>query len=300
MLYIDFARNREDFILDEEEKFPNFVKSFLYFFRKLTGQVIEYELDGKSVVLISNLKKRTIRKLNKIFKIDVTKNVCVCDYLLEKPEIQNLLKERNLRLMDGKWLFKYLICDISNFICKKLNLTPENQEISLLINEPNQLMFDTIKNLSENFKNINILTTKVKKFEKLETKLYEEKGAIINISNNFKKSCLKSKIIFNVDFDEKIFNKVMFSPTSVVINLENRMKVKQSNFLGKTIDFYSVNLPLKYKKIYGRLNKFNSSKLYESFIYKKTLAQNIWNEIKKDKVEVTILEENNKMVKFTN
>ena len=130
--------------------------------------------------------------------------------------------------------------------------------------------------------------------------MYEEKGLVLNVTNNFKKACLKSKIVFNIDFDEKIFNKVIFLKTAVVINLENNFRVKQSNFIGKNIDFYTVNLPIKYKNIYDRLNKFNSSKLYESFIYKKTMAQNIWNELKRDKIEIVVLEGSDKVVNFTN
>ena len=140
MLYLDFAKNKEDFILENEEKFPYLIKNFLYLFRKFSGQVI--------------------RKIDKILKIDVTKNICVCDYLMEKSEIIDFLLERNLNIMDGKWLFKYLICDISEFICNQLDLTPESQEVSLLVNEPNIIVFDVIKKLSNKFKNINIITTK--------------------------------------------------------------------------------------------------------------------------------------------
>ena len=300
MLYIDFAKNREDFILDDEEKFPKCLKDFLYFFRKMTGQVIEYELDGKNIVLISRLNKRTFRKLEKIFNVDVTKNVCACDTLIENKKFLNLIEEKNLQLMDGRWLFKYLICEISEYICRKLDLKPESQEISLLVDEPNSLIFDTIKNLSSNFKNINIVTNKIRKFDRISEEIYEENGLVLNVTNNFKKACLNSKIVFNVDFDEKSFGKITFLSTSVIINLEKNIEVKQSNFIGKNIDFYSVNLPLKYKKVYDRLNKFNSSKLYESFIYKKTLNQNIWSEIKKDRVEVIVLEGNNKILNFTN
>ena len=109
MLYIDYGKFQEDFILEREEKFPSFCKKFLYFFRKLTGQVIEYELDGKKVILISKLNKRTFSKLKKIFKIDVTNSVCLCDYLMENQEFLDYINENNLNIFDGKWLFKYLI-----------------------------------------------------------------------------------------------------------------------------------------------------------------------------------------------
>lgn len=298
MLYLDFAKNREDFILEEEETLPLFCKKILYLFRKLTGRVIEYDIAGKNVVLISKLNQKTFKKLDKIFKTDVTKNVCVCDLLKENEEFVDFLEARNLNIMNGKWLFGYLVSDISEFICHKLDVTPEAQEISVAVNEPNALVFETIKKLSDKVKNINIITNKIRKFEKLEKDVYEKNGLLLNVTNNFKKAGLKSRIIFNFDFDEKSFNKIIFLPDATIVNLQKYIAVKQSNFHGRMVDFYSVNLPRKYQKIYSRLRNFNSSILYESFIYKKTCAQNIWNEIQNDKVEIIILESQNKVVNF--
>ena len=201
--------------------------------------------------------------------------------------------------MDGKWLFKYLICDIAEFICNELSLTPESQEISLLVDEPSILIFDIIKNLGNKFKNINIITTKIKKFDRIEKEVYNEKGLVLNVTNNFKKACEKSKIVFNIDFDERNFNKVTFLPSAVIVNINNYIDVKQSNFIGKNIDFYNINLPKKYKKVYNRLKNFNSSILYESFIYKKTSNKNIWNEINDDKIEILLLESQNKVIRFS-
>ena len=300
MLYIDYAKYKEDFILENENNYPTVLKDILYVFRKLTGQVIKYELNGKNVVLISKLNKYTFSKLNKIFKIDVTKNICVCDYLIENQKFLDFLNEKKLKLIDGKWLFKYLICDIAKYICNKLNLTPENQEITLLVNESSSYLFDMIKNLSSNFKNITIITNEIKKFDKIEKQIYEEIGLALNITNNFNKACLKSKIVFNIDFDESNFNKVVFLPTAIIINLKEYIEIKQSNFIGKNIDFYGINLPQKYKKIYDRLNGFNSSNLYESFIYKNTLNQNIWDEISNDNIEIIALESKKKTLSFTN
>ena len=300
MLYLGLVKNKEDFILEDEENFPYFIKNILYFFRKITGQLIQFDIDGKKIILISKFNKKTIRKIDKIFRTDVTKNICICEQLAENQKFLEYIKEKNLNIMNGKWLFKFLICDIAEYICQKLYLIPEKQEISLLIDEPSILAFETIKRLSSKFRNINIVTNKLRKFDKIEKELQEESGMILNVTNNFKSSCLKSKIIFNFDFDEKNVNKIRFLPDSVIVNLENNIEIKQSNFKGRNVDFYSVNLPQKYKKIYRKLNDFNSSILYESFIYKRTSNQNIWNEIKKDNIDIIILENKNKVVNFAN
>lgn len=80
-------------------------------------------------------------------------------------------------------------------------------EISLLINEPNYLEFEIINKLSDEYKKINIITNNIKKFDKIFDEVYQEKGLTLNITNNYKKASLKSKIVFNFDFNEKEFRK---------------------------------------------------------------------------------------------
>ncbi|MBR2290343.1 MAG: hypothetical protein IJ867_07185 [Clostridia bacterium] len=293
MLYLDLAKNREDYILDVEEKFPYFWKKILSFFRRGIGNPFLHEVDGKDVVLISKLNKRILKKLDKIFKMDVTKTVCVCEALRENEEFIGYLQERNLKVLDGKWLFRYLVCDIAEFVCKKQGLKPEEQEVSVLISEPDFLEFETIKKLGKNFKNINVVTNRVRKFDKLVDEVYAESGLMLNVTNNFKKACVNSKIIFNFDFEEKEFQKIRFLADAVVVQLEQKMEVKQSNFKGSNIDFYTVNLPVKYKRIYRKLHYFDSSILYESFIYKRTSHQNIWNEIARDNIQIVCLQAGN-------
>ena len=118
---------------------------------------------------------------------------------------------------------------------------------------------------------------------------------ILNITNNFKKCCTKSELVFNFDFKEKNFNKIVFLPESVIVHIEKYIDVKQSNFKGEIIDSYCINLPIKYKKIYDKLNRFNSSILYESLIYKNTSINNIFEEVKKDNIKIIILERKNQL-----
>lgn len=296
MLYLDFVQNREDFILENEKKFPRMMQKILYFYRKTTAKPIKYEIDGKKVVLISKFNKRVARKLDKIFQIDVTNSVCVCEQLRENKEFIDYLNERKINIFDGKWLFKFLVCDIAEYICNKLELLPETQEISVLVNNPDFLAFENLKKLSQKFKNINVVTKNLRRFEKIENEIYENNGLILNITNNFKKACTNSKIVFNFDFEDKDFGKIRVLGDSIIVNLENKLEVKQSNFKGEIIDFYIINLPLKYKIVYKKLNNFNSSILYESLIYKNTAIQNILKEIKNDRIEIVCLQSGNQNI----
>lgn len=290
MLYLDIAQNQEDFILKGEERFPYFFQKILYRLRKLTRKIMRYEIDGKHVVVISTFNKRIARKLEKIFQIDVTQRVCVCEPLMKNDAFLNFLKEKHIQVMNGRWLFSFLIDDIAKWICHQSNLIAEEEKVALLMNEPNDFGLETIKRLSNHFKNISIVTNKIKMFERIEKEIYEEKGLVLTVTNNLKKACVDSKIVFNIDFKEKQFSKIRFLPNGYVVNVERKMEIEQSNFNGKNIDFFTINLPTKYRKIYKRLHRFHSSILYESLIYKKTSFQNIWKEIANDKIEIIGLE----------
>lgn len=298
MLYLDFAVNKEDLLSEKELKLPKFFRKIIYNFRYFTGQVLKYKIEGKNVIVLPKINKFIYKKLNKIFKVDVTKNVCICDELLRRDEFVEYLNNKNLNICDGKWLFKYMMVDIINYICAETGIPSEFQEISILTNECNILVCENIKKIADKVKNINIITKELKKFKKLEKEVYETKGLIINITNNMRKSTLKSNIILNLDFEQEDFDKINFPKKAIIINCEEKTKIKIKSFNGINCLYFSINIPIKYQKIYSKLNRFNSVNLYESIIYKRTMAQNIWKEIENDGIEISCLEGKNGMIRF--
>jgi len=166
----------------------------------------------------------------------------------------------------------------------------------LLVEEPDDLVLEMIRKLCQHFKTINIATHQIRKFDNIEKEIYESQGLILNITNHFKKVCAKSQLVFNFDFQEKDFEKLIFLPDAIIVHLKQNMEVKQSNFKGKIIDFYGIDLPVQYKKLYDKLHRFNSSRLYESFIYKHTSVSNILKEIQKDHITMISLEKEDTLV----
>ena len=108
MLYLDLSLNDEDFLTDKEKKCTSFIRKIKVFIRKNIIKIFEYEISGRSVLVLSKINKSTYKKLKKEFLLDVTKNVCISDELLLNEEFKNFLKEQNLNILDGRWLFKYL------------------------------------------------------------------------------------------------------------------------------------------------------------------------------------------------
>jgi hypothetical protein len=298
MLYLDFAVNEEDVLTTFEQKLPYILREFLIALKKKGGQVKKEKFFGKEIVTIFNTNKYTLKKLSKVFKVDVTKNVCICDELEKDTNFLEFLKEKNLNIIDGRWFLKFVLFDIINYICKQTGKKIETLEISILTLENNQLILQTVKKLSKSVKNINIITKKPEKFKKLSEELFKEEGLILNVTNNMKKAVLNSNIIFNLNLGEEDFNKIKFPVNAVVVNFEKKISINQKSFNGINANFLIINLPIKYKKFYDRLNRFNSTKLYESLIYKKTSVENILNEIKNDNIEILALEGKNGRIRF--
>ena len=81
MLYLDYAINNEKLLSEKQKNMPAFFQKFIIKFKKIFGLVLKYEVLGRNVVVLPKINKNTLKKLDKIFKIDVTRNVCVCDEL---------------------------------------------------------------------------------------------------------------------------------------------------------------------------------------------------------------------------
>lgn len=290
MLYFDLAIYKEDLLKENEKDLPSFIKNIIYNFRKLTGQALNLKISNKNLIILPKINKRVLKRIDKILRVDVTKNVCISEELKLKENFVNFLNERNINILDGRWLFKYLVENVLEFLCVKTDLIPEIQEISILTNELNNLIYETIIKLSKRVKNINIITKNINLFKKLEEDVYEESGMILRITNDFKKATLKSNIILNFNFVQELLDKINFGKNSNLVNFERSLRINQKSFNGKVINFYHINLPEKYLYNQERFTRFDTSILYESYIYKKTSPINIWKEISKDKIKIDALE----------
>ena len=232
MLYFDLAIYKEDLLKEEEIGKPKFIRFCIYYFRKWTGG-LKLNIAGKTLIVLPKINKKTLKKVEKILDVNVSKTVCVSNELKLNLEFMKFLNMKNINILDGRWLFKYLVTDVLDFVCKEANIIPEMQEITILTNENNNLIFESIKRISEKVKNINIITRNIKLFKKLEKEIYEEKGLIIKVTNNFSKFSPKSRIILNFNFVQEDLDKINFGKNAIIVNFENNLRINQKSFTGK-------------------------------------------------------------------
>ena len=168
-----------------------------------------------------------------------------------------------------------------------------NQEISILCNHLDEIISEKIKEIAIKVKVCNILTNGVKQFQKLEEEIYLTNGIMLNVSNNYKKVLSKSNLVINFDFREDDFEKCVFSKNVHLINLQKELNLDKKGFNGTNIVSFGIDMPIKYKKYQENLQGFNSSNLYESFIYKRTNYKNIQKELFQDDAKIMYLQDSN-------
>ena len=152
--------------------------------------------------------------------------------------------------------------------------------------------FENIKLLAQKYTTINIVTNHIEKFRKLEQQL-QEKGIIATITNNKKKSLMKSQIIINIDFPKELLNKYNIYENAILVNIRGNMKIARKRFNGITINDYEIKLNnLDYSQINNK-NQYNIRDIYEASFYKTMPYREIVKQINADKLEVTSLYGNN-------
>ncbi len=113
---------------------------------------------------------------------------------------------------------------------------------------------------------------------------------MLTITNNKKKSLLKSEVIINIDFVEEIINKYKIYDNAIVINLNERISLQSKRFNGININYYKIEIPDEYK-----IEGFQDEIIYESLIYGKKY-KDANQMIIKDKIKINKLIGNNGVI----
>lgn len=299
LIYINLSETIEGAMPEEITKLPSFFKRIFYKIRKKLGVLYIKSYDDKILITLSSTNKNALKRLEKYIKVKCIKRICLSNMLLKNEEFLQFIKGQDVNVLNGEWLFNYIITFIIDYIIENKNEKIEMQEISILTKDINEVLVDNIKTLASRVKLLNIITTKEAKFKKVEKDLYEQKGIMLNINNNYKKSLLKSDIILNLDFTEEEFNNYNLPKKACVIQKKGDVKIQSKGFEGICITGYEISLPRKYLKYLIHFKDFDNILLYESFIYKKTNTKNIHKEIEDDGLYISFLNGKNGKIRKT-
>ena len=236
------------------------------FFRKV-------ELYDDKILINSNVKKMNLNK-----KIKIVKKICkilaqnsVNTIILEKnlkkdEELRNLIYSKNIEIIDGKNLYKVLIIDFIKRVCEKNKMNLAELKISIIANENYIWLKEAIYELGKLAKELNIITNNPKSFEKINQSLLEKEGIIIFCTNNRKKALCKSNIILNLDFSQEEINKYIIYDNSIIISIDEKIKIFKKRFNGEIIDNYNIKLKQNSKTKFEEFNEFELKDVVECYI----------------------------------
>ena len=242
----------------------------------------EIEKNNKKEIKLAQRTKKILDKTH-------CKKIILSKELQKYKIFSNQLYTYGFEIINGKWLFNVLSCEILEYIVKKEKMTEEKVKISILVNDVTDIELYNIKEIVKKYKRLNIVTNHIEKFKKLEEQILDEYGLMITLTNNKKKSLTKTDIILNVDFPTELINKYRIAENAIIINLKQKTTIKQKRFEGKIFNDYEI-LHQNIEEIeYDKNEKFHIKDIYEALIYKQQPIENIRRKVEKDKVEIKIL-----------
>ena len=245
-------------------------------------------LPVSSKEIIDNRKANTlVKRIKKILEKTDCKTVIVSKYLKGQEKFMELLSNYMINVIDGKWLFSVLSDRVLDYIVKKKNLKKEEVNISFLVNKDySDYLIENIKKVVNTYKSINIVTPNLGKFKKLERDILEEEGTMITVTNNKKKSLMRSKIILNVDFKTNEINKYNIPDDSIIVNFKGDVDINKKRFNGLNINDYEISYENSEEFDYDKSRLYFQKDIYEAGIYKRQPYEFIERKINRDKVEV--------------
>ena len=243
----------------------------------------EETIDEKKIKILT---KKIIRILDKTN----CRTIILSKYLKENKEFLENLKNKDLNIIDGKWLFLILSEKVLDYVARKKDLKKEETNVSILVNNNfNDYVLENIKEIIKQYKTVNIVTKQIDKFKKIEKQIMQEEGINILITNNKKKSLVRSNIILNVDFDKDLINKYNIPEEGIIINLQENVKITRKRFNGISINDYEIKYQNYDEYDYEKEKYYDRKDMYEAMIYKKQPYECIKRKIDRDKVEIVKL-----------
>lgn len=241
-------------------------------------------------IYISN-ESLSARKVKKIIK---KQGKDACFFVLTKNVKQNkkiikVINKLELPICDGRWLFKYLVVQVLEYIEKQQKKKIEEQNLAFMIDSYNEIVEFYIKYLTNKVKSLKIITEKRNKFKQIENEMFQNDGTVLTISNNKRKALKNIDIIINFEYSEEKINKFAIKDNAIIINLKEKITIISKRYRGININSYDICFSNRYLEMLEWIKKFENKEIYESYIYGKQNIYNIEKQMIKDNVEITEL-----------
>ena len=234
--------------------------------------------------------EQNAKKLSEFLYNNDVRNIVLSKELMKMEEFKNILYSNNINILDGTRLSRYLTYEIILKILKYKTIKIETAEITILVNNNDNVNIENIIRIGKKVKRLNILTNNVKAFKKIVDYLYEEVGILVKLTNNININLKNTDVILNIDFPEELINKIELPLYSTIISIPYNVDINLKKFSGINIKAWDIITPSEYK-----LSGFEDRIIYESIIYNKDI-ENIYKKIKEDNIKIINLRGKNGII----
>lgn len=242
-------------------------------------------------VYIDIEKEITARRAKRIAKKLYKKNkkedivVALSKELENNEELNNQINEFGIKVLDGKWLFKFLICDTIEYISNMRSKRLDTEVVAIVMERQDEIVLAQLSEIAKKVKTLKIISGFTFGLDYIEEKLYNEYGIAIQITNNKRKALANVDIVINFDLKEEKLKEYSINKQAVLVNIKENIK----NFSGTNINYYKIEYNREnFTKMKNEIN-FDSNVIYEGFIYRRDTLQNIRKQLMIDNVRLVEL-----------
>lgn len=274
VLYLKLIESEED-IFNQSSNLPSLLKKIILKCKVILKISTVIKKNNYNVMVLPFIKTDEI-KIEKYLKKQIknkkiNKNIkLVLENNLNLKNIIKLLEDNDIYYFKGELIKKILLPEALKYINKLQKKDLHKREVTILVNDSNNLNNWVIKYIAQNSKLTKIVSNKIYKFKELEKELYENQGIAIQFSNSYQKSLTKSDIIINLDFTQFELNEYAINNKAIIINCKGTLiKAISKLFNGIIINSYKIKFSKEISNIFEKnkmLNEFENIILYESII----------------------------------
>ena len=115
---------------------------------------------------VKYLYKKCANNIEKTFNEYDVKFIILSKKVKELEEIKKICTYNNIKILDGKYLFKIMLPNVLEHIFCIRNEKLETQNIHMVINQNSEMNIDLIEYISGKVKSVNIVTKQIRNFRK--------------------------------------------------------------------------------------------------------------------------------------
>ncbi len=222
------------------------------------NRLIIRNIDENRKIIIFPIDEKNEDKMLKVLNSKIDSN---CKIVISK-KLKKLEGKIQGKIIKGKLVQKALLDKILQLAVGNLKV----QDIHIVSQKYSLDVVKIIDYFIEKVKTVNIVTNEIAKYKKLE-ETYADKGILITVTNNRKKSLKRANVVINFDMNNEELNNYNVNRNAIIINLADTTIDKITGFEGIIINNVEIELSEEIRKIFTENNLyeyFDNSALYES------------------------------------